>query len=231
MNKFIRFAGVSVAVLAAVLLVGVANADAPTVAISGITGADLAVPYVMGSGTLTVNVTPTTVSVNGTLTHDPNVNPVQSVNLYVNAVATSSQVVPNGGNTFIFALPWTIPSAGNYTLTVTAKHGGCPTCTGSDEEVVAVIDLGSGGSGGGPSVNCPAAPAIATDYMHNGSNMPKSGSAKWKSIINYVAGQTGSNGIYWAKYACGGGPNKMGITYADQTAYANAVKAYVDSHK
>lgn len=224
MKKFLKIASVA-SVLA---MATVAFADAPALNMLTITGADVVGgTYNVGSGPMTVNVVPTDVSVNGTVMHDPNLNPVNAVNLYVNGVFASTQVVPNGsGDTYMFALPWTIPGAADYTLKVTASHGACPNCMGSDEETLTVISL-SGGGGGNPGVNCPAAPAIAGDYMRTVKGV-KAGSAKWKKVINDVAWQTGSQGTFWAKYSCGGGPNNWGITYADQNAYASAVKTFVD---
>ncbi len=225
MSKLFKVLGI----VAAFAIAGVAFADAPVLNMLTITGADVVGgTYTVGSGPMTVNVVPTNVSVNGTVMHDPNLNPVNSVNLYVNNVLTSTQVVPNGsGSSYGFSLPWTIPAAADYTLKVTASHGACPNCTGSDEELLTVISLSSGGGGGTPGVNCPAAPAIATAYMQ--SKGVKGGSALWKKAINDVAWQTGSAGRFWAKYSCGGGPNNQGITYADQAAYANAVRAFLSA--
>lgn len=171
---------------------------------------------------------PTTVSVNGTLVHDPNTNPVKKVKLYVDSVFESEQSLPlNIGTTFNFALPWNITTAGSHTLVVTAKHGNCgANCIGVDEEVLTVINLGDGGGDGG-GVNCPAAPAIAAGFMLSGtnSNPVKPGSATWKSIMTAVAKQTGSSGTFWAKYACGGGNG-----YTTAADYVNAVKDYVNAH-
>ena len=81
-------------------------ADTPVLNILTITGPDVVGTWTPGSGSLTVNVTPTTVNVGGSVTHDPNLNPVQEVRLYVNTVLQSSQTVPNGsGTTFTFSLP------------------------------------------------------------------------------------------------------------------------------
>jgi hypothetical protein len=218
-HNFKKFA-LAAGVVGTLAIAGVALADAPVLNILTITGANVDGTWAPGND-LTVTSLPSTVSVGGTVTHDQNLNPVNAVKLYVNDVLTGTQVVPNGsGNTFNFSLPWTITTAGNYTLKVTAKHGNCGDCTGMDEETLTVINLGGGG-GGNPGVNCPAAPAIGGAYMkaHN----VKAGSAKWKSVITYLASQTGNGGTYWAKYACGGG------IYADQAAYRAAVEAYVAS--
>lgn len=225
LKKFAISAGV-----AGILSVGtIALADAPVLNILTITGADVSGVWTPGSD-LTVNTTPTIVTVGGSVTHDPNLNPISAVNLYVNDVLNDTEVIPNGsGSTFNFALDWSIPSAGDYTLKVTAKHGNCGDCTGSDEEVLTVIDLNNGGGGNPPGVNCPAAPAVATAYMRTvAGGSVKPGSAVWKNVVNKVAAETGSKGQFWAKFACGGGPNNKGITYADMAAYQAAVKAFVD---
>jgi len=48
--------------------------------------------------------------------------------------------------------------------------------------------------------NCPAAPAIATDYMR--STDVKPGSQDWRSVISVVAQETGVNGELWAGESC-----------------------------
>jgi hypothetical protein len=61
---------------------------------------------------------------------------------------------------------------------------------------------------------CPAAPAIAADYMRSTLGI-KPGSKKWKDVITAVAHETGKDGMFFAKHACDPG-------------YAHDVKDYVD---
>jgi len=110
------------------------------------------------------------------------------------------------GSSHPFSVPWTIGSAGAHTIVATVTRG---NADGSDTVDVTVNTLNI-------VVNqCPAAPAIAAAYMQ--SHGVKSGSAKWKAVINYVAGQTGSKGIFWAAHSCDSG-------------YRAAVEAYVAAH-
>lgn len=59
---------------------------------------------------------------------------------------------------------------------------------------------------------CPAAPAIAAEYLKAQHVRP--GSAKWQTVITDIAHQTGSKGDFWAKGACDAG-------------YADAVTSYI----
>jgi len=48
--------------------------------------------------------------------------------------------------------------------------------------------------------NCPAAPAIATEYMRSIGVKP--GSEDWRSVISPVAHETGVRGLLWAGESC-----------------------------
>ncbi len=48
--------------------------------------------------------------------------------------------------------------------------------------------------------NCPAAPAIATDYMRSIGVRP--GSQEWRTVVTSVAHETGVNGDLWAGESC-----------------------------
>jgi hypothetical protein len=61
--------------------------------------------------------------------------------------------------------------------------------------------------------NCPAAPAIATDYMRSSGVKP--GSQDWKSVISPVAQETGVNGDLWAGESCEPGYYQRVIDFVD----------------
>jgi len=87
---------------------------------------------------------------------------------------------------------WSITAPGTYTVVATAKHIGA---NDTDDEVTVITQTPVVVSG------CPAAPAIAVDYLMNTLGW-KPVSGKFKSIVKLVAGQTGSNGSLWAANAC-----------------------------
>jgi hypothetical protein len=61
--------------------------------------------------------------------------------------------------------------------------------------------------------DCPAAPAIATDYLHS---LGYTGADDvWKAAMEAIAHETGEDGLFWAANACDAG-------------YADSVRAYVD---
>ena len=61
--------------------------------------------------------------------------------------------------------------------------------------------------------NCPAAPAIATDYLR--STDVKPGSVDWRSVISNVAQETGVKGALWAGEACEAGYYQRVIDFVD----------------
>ena len=61
--------------------------------------------------------------------------------------------------------------------------------------------------------NCPAAPAIATDYMR--STGVKPGSQDWRSVISEVAHETGVRGEMWAGESCESGYYQRVIDFVD----------------
>jgi len=191
-------------VLALSLGINAVVAHAPSVSINTIDGQDAT----SGAVTLNVALLPTTVNVDGIATHeDPgNINPVKLVLTDNGVEFYNAQPFGGSGNvpSAPFAAPWNITSAGAHQIVATVSHA---NGDGTDTvDVTVVLNI---------SVNqCPAAPAVAVDYMTNTLGI-KSGSKKFKSIINAVAWQTGVNGSLWAANACNPG-------YADQ------VKAFVN---
>ena len=171
-------AGLGVALLAA----SVAFAHAPTVTMDPI-------------GNLSYASFPQTYNVTGQVCHSnpANVSAVSEVTLYIDNVQHGTAFNPNAGNAACanFSLPWTISAPGTYTVKVTARHG---NDLGWDDEVVVV-------SGTITVTHCPAAPAIASDYLRNTVGW-KPVTGKFKYIMNLVAGQTGVNGSLWAANAC-----------------------------
>lgn len=181
------------------------SAHVPSVQITAVGGQDAT----GGSVTLNVPLLPTIVNLQGTVTHDDPGN-VNGVNLALsdNGVQFySGHYFAGSGNvgTAPFSVPWNITAAGSHTILATVTHG---NDDGTDTvDVTVVLDV--------VTVNqCPAAPAIAGDYMRNTLHI-KSGSALWKKVITSVAGQTGSKGTLWAANACNPG-------------YAAAVVSYVN---
>lgn len=63
------------------------------------------------------------------------------------------------------------------------------------------------------SGDCPAAPAIATDYMRNTGIKP--GSQNWRSVISEVANETGVRGELWAGESCESGYYQRVIDFVD----------------
>jgi hypothetical protein len=61
--------------------------------------------------------------------------------------------------------------------------------------------------------NCPAAPAIATDYLRNTGVKP--GSQDWRGVISTVAQETGVKGLLWAGEACEAGYYQRVIDFVD----------------
>jgi hypothetical protein len=61
--------------------------------------------------------------------------------------------------------------------------------------------------------NCPAAPAIATDYLRTTGVKP--GSENWRSVISTVAQETGVRGELWAGEACEPGYYQRVIDFVD----------------
>lgn len=188
-------------VVVGLLVGGIAFAiNPPTVNITTIDGQDAS----SGSVTLTVPLLPTTVTINGVMTNDPNISSLNSFTLADNGTVFYS-INPSGPHTdtLNFSAPWTINSTGLHTITATATHG---NADGTDSVDVTVI------LNGVVTVNqCPAAPAIAGDYM-KGKGV-KSGSALWKNVINAVAGETGSKGSLWAAHSCDAGYSASVISY------------------
>lgn len=179
---------------------GVALADAPMITLDPV-------------GPLDYATFPQAYDVTGTIQHGSGsngLNPVDSVDLYIDGTFESTQAIANGiGSSFGFSLPWNITSAGTYMVEVRAVHG---AAEGSDSEEVTVTMTVL------PPVvvtECPAAPAIAAGYMRNDLGI-KAGSKTWQSIMKQVAGETGSHGSLWAANAC-------------DADYADDVKAFVDS--
>lgn len=61
--------------------------------------------------------------------------------------------------------------------------------------------------------NCPAAPAIATDYLRDTGVKP--GSQDWRSVISEVAHETGVKGVLWAGESCEAGYYQRVIDFVD----------------
>jgi hypothetical protein len=201
------FGGSVVGMVAGLVMTGVVLAAAPIpgITITAIDGQDAT----LGAVTLTVPVLPTTVNIDGTATIDKSTLDGAHLTLSDNGTVFYGPVSYWAGIgdmlTASFSAPWTIGSAGTHQIVGTISHG---NEDGTDSvDVIVNLNL---------TVNqCPAAPAIAAAYMQ--SHGVKSGSAKWKSIINYVSSQTGNGGIFWAAHSCDAG-------------YAAAVQAYVAAH-
>jgi hypothetical protein len=176
----------------------VALAHAPTVTLDPIGNLG---PYAPTDFPVVYNVT-------GTIAHEQNVTSISELKLFIDDIQEGVTVNPNFGNdaSAPFSLPWSIVGPGTYEVKVTAKHG---NETGEDSEEVTVL------SDIIVVTECPAAPAIAADYLMNTLHW-KPVSGKFKTIMKLVAAETGSKGSLWAAHACDPG-------------YAAATIAFVNS--
>jgi len=104
---------------------------------------------------------------------------------------------------FVSLINLTAPeSPGVYLATYTTTLiEGEDVWTGDASFEVTVVELEETDTDNpGINGNCPAAPAIATDYMRTTGIKP--GSEDWRSVISLVAQETGVNGVLWAGEAC-----------------------------
>jgi len=111
---------------------------------------------------------------------------------------------------------------GTYTATYTVTligDDGTSTSQASHEVEVIVVDNGEEDQDDDDEDNqaeeesCPAAPAIATDYMREMGVRP--GSDDWKMVVRNVAQETGSDGEFWAANSCDPGYREEVIDYVD----------------
>lgn len=171
--------------------VGVVLAHAPSINITAIDGQDAT------SGSVAVNVSslPTTVNIDGVVTHDDPGN-VTAVKLELTDNGTvfysNNNYFAGSGNvgTANFTIPWTISSSGNHAIVVTASHG---NSDGTDTvDVTIALNV---------SVNqCPAAPSIAAHYLQ--SLGVKSGSKIYKNVVSLVAQHMGPTTMFDGVEAC-----------------------------
>lgn len=185
-------------ILGILLAAGVAFAHAPEVQIDPI-------------GPLEYATFPQNYNVTGTITHTnpSNVDAVKDLTLWIDGVIEGAVIESpfdgDSSSSAIFSLPWSIVGPGTYDVKVTAKHGGNQ---GEDTEEVVVAQAEV------VITECPAAPAIAGEYLKNSLDI-KPGSTIWKKVIKAVANQTGSKGSLWAANAC-------------DSDYPDQVKSFVD---
>ena len=112
-------------------------------------------------------------------------------------------------------------AAGTYTATYTLTlegDDGTTTFEESHEVEVIVVDDGEEDDDdeddeGQAEESCPAAPAIATDYMREIGVQP--GSDDWKMVVRNVAQETGSDGEFWAANSCDSGYREEVTDYVD----------------
>jgi hypothetical protein len=195
--------------LLAALLVTPASANAPTLAITAPTG------------TVFVNQFPYNASVTFTVTH-AELKDVNVLNVYLNDVQIwdgdavgkpfdnfnncksnltvhTSSCSTNGSDVATVTIPVVIPSPGNYSLSLSAKH---QNDLGEDEESVAFQLL---------AVEYPAPPSVANAYI-NATPALKALSAKKRGcIISQIANEHGQNETYGPK----GGPYNTPLIQQD----------------
>lgn len=197
----------SLAAAATLMFAGIASASngpVPSVTITAIGGQSVSA----GTVNISVPMLPTQVSVDGNGSVDSGTINGVSLELSDNTVdfygPTNYWASSGNVDAAPFSVPWNITSAGNHTIIATVKTANNP----DSDTVLAAVTVNMN------VTVCPAAPAIAGDYMKNVLRI-KASSKTFSNIINQVAHQTGSNGTLWAANACNVGYATMVTTYVD----------------
>ena len=195
--------------LLAGLLVAPASANAPTLAITAPTG------------TVFVNQFPYNAAVTFTVTH-AELKDVNVLNVYLNGVQIwdgdavgkpfendndckstltvhTTSCSTNGSDVATVTVPVLIPSPGNYTLSLSAKH---QSAEGEDEEAVAFQLL---------AVEYPAPPAVANAYINATPALKSLSGKKRGCVISQIANEHGQNETYGPK----GGPYNTPLIQQD----------------